>query len=72
MPISACVKPEKSDQPAQRRVFYGHKRLQDMLNRGTARLGVLRLAVEPRGLADVWLEVMAEACRAGRTREARQ
>jgi hypothetical protein len=46
-------------------VFYGHKRLQDMLNHETARLvlGVLRLAAEPRGLADVWLEVTATLVR---------
>lgn len=46
-------------------VIYGKMRLQDMLKHEAARLvlGVLRLAAEPRGLADVWLEVTATLAR---------
>ena len=46
-------------------VFYGEMRLQDMLKHEAARLvlGVLRLAAEPGGLADVWLEVTATLAR---------
>jgi superfamily I DNA/RNA helicase len=46
-------------------VFYGKMRLQDMLKHEAARLilGLLRLAAEPTGLADVWLEVKATLAR---------
>lgn len=46
-------------------VFYGKMRLQDMLKHEAAHLilGVLRLAAEPDGLADVWLEVKAALAR---------
>jgi superfamily I DNA/RNA helicase len=46
-------------------VLYGKMRLQDMLRHEAARLilGVLRLAAEPRGLADVWLEAKATLAR---------
>ena len=46
-------------------VFYGKMRLQEMLKHEAARLvlGVLRLAAEPGGLADVWLEVTATLAR---------
>jgi superfamily I DNA/RNA helicase len=46
-------------------VWYGEMRLQDMLNHEAARLvlGVLRLAAEPGGLAEVWLEVTATLAR---------
>lgn len=42
-------------------VFYGQMRLQEMLKHEAARLvlGILRLAAEPSGLADVLLEVKA-------------
>ena len=46
-------------------VSYGEMKLQDMLKHEAARLilGVLRLAAEPGGLADVWLEVTATLAR---------
>lgn len=46
-------------------VLYGQMRLQDLLKHEAARLilGVLRLAAEPAGLADVWLEVKATLAR---------
>jgi DNA helicase II / ATP-dependent DNA helicase PcrA len=46
-------------------VYYGKMRLQDMLKHEATRLilGLLRLAVEPTGLADVWLEVKATLAR---------
>ena len=46
-------------------VFYGEMRLQDILKHDAARmvLGVLKLAAEPGGLADVWLEVTATLAR---------
>ena len=46
-------------------ILYGKMRLQDMLKHEAARLilGVLRLAAEPGGLADVWLEVKATLAR---------
>jgi superfamily I DNA/RNA helicase len=45
--------------------WFGKMRLQDMLKHEIARmvLGVLRLAAEPNGLADVWLEVTATLAR---------
>jgi DNA helicase-2/ATP-dependent DNA helicase PcrA len=46
-------------------VSYGEMKLQDMLKHEAARLvlGVLRLAAEPGGLADVWLEVTSTLAR---------
>jgi DNA helicase II / ATP-dependent DNA helicase PcrA len=46
-------------------VFHGQMRLQDLLKHEATRLilGVLRLAAEPSGLADVWLEVKATLAR---------
>lgn len=46
-------------------VFYGKMRLQEMLKHEAARLvlGVLRLAAEPSGHIDVWLEVMTTLAR---------